>query len=226
MWWVMVQFLQHHWVAWWKIDAGVHGVAEALGWIWMGMGQDYLDSRQIRSALRVWRWEQNQFPPSSLLVGPFINSIPTICPSLSSDISWALARPGLPNSDSVFTTLSHNKTHLMSSVTVPHSYTLHGEGWADGCWRPPSISAGMGRMAELEGQAHSGLFSVCVCMITLCNTQRLKAGRWVRTASFQALSWMFGDPRNPDQRAQAVFSYVKRDLSIFKTDPTVCTVHR
>lgn len=213
----MVQFLQHHWVACGKIDAGVHGVTEALGWIWAGMGQDYVDARQIRGALRDWRWEQNQFSPSSLIVGPFINSVPTICPSFSSDISSVLARPGLPNSDSV----------LMSSVTNwARSYTLHGQGWADGCWRPPSVSAGMGRPAELEGQAHSGLFSVCIRMITLCNTQRFKAGRWIRTASLQTLSWMFGDPRNSGQRAQAAFSYIKRDLSIFKTDPTVCTVHR
>lgn len=63
--------------------------------------------------------------------------------------------------------------------------------------------------------------------VPLCNMQKLKASGWVRFVSSQALNWMFKDPRNPGQRVQAVmFSYVKGDLSIFKTDPAVHTVHR
>lgn len=90
---------------------------------------------------------------------------------------------------------------------------------------PMSLQAG-GDWQNWRDRNILAYFHYVLCMITLCSAQRFKAGRWVRTASLQTLSWMFGDPRNPGQRAQAVFSYVKRDLSILKTDPTVCTVHR
>lgn len=151
MWWVMVQFLQHHRVACGKIDAGVHGVTEALGWVWTGMGQDYVDARQIRGALRNWRWEQNKFPPSSLIVGPFINSVPTICPSFSSDILSALARPGLPNSD-----CSHNAvTQCFLWLTEPHSYTLHGQGW---CWWVLKATQCLCRQGETGRTGGTGTF--------------------------------------------------------------------
>ena len=63
--------------------------------------------------------------------------------------------------------------------------------------------------------------------VSLCNTQRLRVGEWVSIASSRARSRRFRDPRNPGRRAQAVmFSYVKRDFSIFNTDPAMHTFHR